>query len=415
MPSNQGLSKSQTQTVVLIAVLLLIFFVSELNFKTWWSQKDALNSYPELAQIPAHDSSFQTLALFFKELAEKKGAAYAFEVLKAAPLPPNTDLHLLGHTVGDVLYEQKGAEGITVCTQDFRNACSHAIVVGLLLEEGEGSLSLISDICRRAPGGSGAYTMCFHGLGHGVLAYSGYDLEKTIKLCEKTGTAAYGNREFGECVSGAVMELISGGFHNRELWEKAQTKYFKKNDPLYPCTAAFMPEVALSLCYVYITPHLFNLAGADGGRPAPEDYRKAFPFCNALSPNDKHNRDYCYGGFGKEFVVLAQDRDIRKIETMTREQFLTVYDWCRLADNRDGTAACITHAMNSVYWGGENNRSASLRFCGVIDDPGFRDVCFSNLIGNIGFYIKDQDYKNAFCAEIPREYQTECLNRLKLD
>lgn len=31
-----------------------------------------------------------------------QGAKYAFDILKTAPVPPNTDTHLLGHVVGDI-------------------------------------------------------------------------------------------------------------------------------------------------------------------------------------------------------------------------------------------------------------------------------------------------------------------------
>src|SRR5437762_3691731 len=75
------------------------------------------------AQVPAADpkdfpepsSSFDQLKSYFQGLAQKKGARYAYEVLKAAPLGPNIDLHLLGHVVGDELYKQEGLNGITDC------------------------------------------------------------------------------------------------------------------------------------------------------------------------------------------------------------------------------------------------------------------------------------------------------------
>jgi len=84
--------------------------------------------------------SFKELANYFTEIAEAKGAPYALDVLKAAPIPLDTDMHLLAHTVGDILYRQQGLEGIKVCTHDFRNACSHSVVIGAFLEQGEAAL-----------------------------------------------------------------------------------------------------------------------------------------------------------------------------------------------------------------------------------------------------------------------------------
>lgn len=167
-------------------------------------------AYKEAGEIGKNVESFNALEKRFQNLAKEKGAKYAFEVLRRAELPPQTDLHLLGHYVGDELYKQEGVDGIRLCTQDFRNACSHSIVIGTLSEFGEGALPRIRDACKEAPGGSGAYTMCFHGLGHGVLAGYGYELEKTVAFCKKTGTEEYNYREYIECFGGAIMELMGG-------------------------------------------------------------------------------------------------------------------------------------------------------------------------------------------------------------
>jgi hypothetical protein len=213
--------------------------------------------FPEISQIESKPMDFKALALYFSDLANKKGGAYAFEILKRVNLPQNIDVHLIGHVIGDILYKQEGAEGIKICTQDFRNACSHTIVIGMLLEKGPESFGEVADICRRAPGGPGAYTMCFHGLGHGVLAFNDYELPKAVEMCRE---GVGGGREWTECVGGAIMEMVSG-VHDVAMWKKKSQIYFMKSDPLYPCSADFMPEAAKGMCYTYLTPHLFEAAG----------------------------------------------------------------------------------------------------------------------------------------------------------
>ena len=314
-----------------LACLVLIFFIVQQRKNASGSGQSEDRAYPELAYLAGTTLSFGELSHFFRGLAEEKGAAYAFEVLKAAPLPPGTDLHLLGHAVGDVLYKQQGMEGIKICTNDFRNACSHSIVVGLLLDHGEQVLPKIASACRQAPGGSGAYTMCYHGLGHGVLAYVNYDLARAVALCKKTGSAAYHNEEASQCVGGTIMEIISGGGHNHDVWEKQRPRWLKPDDPLYPCKQNFMPDSAKTFCYLYITPYLFEAAGADPSAPDSAALEKAFQFCDALPKNDPGDRGSCYGGFGKDLIVLAQGRDIRKMTEMTYPQFERVYTWCLLA------------------------------------------------------------------------------------
>lgn len=365
----------------------------------------------DLAKLEETNDSFKEISKFFKDVAEEKGAEYAFSLLKEAPLPEDTDLHLLGHVVGDVLYKKQGKAGINICTHDFRNACSHSIVIGLFTQKGKEAIPEISEVCRNAPGGSGAYTMCFHGLGHGVLAYTSYDLEEAVDLCGEMGTSEYRFRESAECIGGLIMEMTSGGQHDKDAWERAKKIYFKENDPLYPCSSEIIPESGRYLCYSYLTPHLLEAAGADLGNPTEDDYGKAFEYCEGINVADTANRDACFGGFGKEFLVLANERDIRTVDSLSNEKMEKVYSWCLLAPNSNGTTSCIRHAVNSLYWGGENDVNASIRFCSLISDGDYKDECFKHLIGAVYFYSDDQKYLDNFCNSVPESYQDECINK----
>ena len=176
-------------------------------------------------------SDFVRISEFLAETADNKGALYAYDLLKFTRLGPNIDLHLLGHVVGDELYKQKGLAGMANCTPDFRNACSHSIVVGALIENGMDVFDTVNDVCQQSPGGSGAYTMCFHGFGHGVLAYTKYDMEKTVELCLLTGTDDYEHNEAHQCIGGAVMEM-KDGIHDKEVWAPQKSKFVKADNPL---------------------------------------------------------------------------------------------------------------------------------------------------------------------------------------
>lgn len=370
------------------------------------------NSFPEVGYLTERQLDFKGYSNFFSDLTQRKGALYAYQVLKRAPIAPGIDIHLLGHIVSDEIYKEYGIQGIQFCDHDFRNACSHAIVVGALLEEGEEALSGIREACAKAPGGRGAYTMCFHGLGHGVLAYTGYDLPKALELCKKTGTEQYRNREYIECVGGTIMEITGGGFHNPKLWEEQSMLYMESDDPFSLCANSSMPEIVKPQCFFYLTPHLLKVARAGFAQQTSESFRKAFGFCARIPKDDSVNRDSCFGGFGKEFVVLAQNRDIRRIDEASDNQLSKSYEWCLLAGEKDGTISCIRHAANSLYWGGENRRDAMLRFCNLILDSYYRQSCFTHAIGAVSAYVKDVEYRESFCKELPSRYLQECRSHL---
>ena len=390
-------------------ILLLAVWLSgnkNQNYKT----SEGTQNYPEAEEISAKFLNFPDLKKYFVFLAQNKGAKYAYEVLRIASLPPNTDTHLLGHAVGDILYREQGANGIQICTEDFRNACSHSIVVGLFTDKGEDALSEIENACQKAPGGTGAYIMCYHGLGHGILAYEGYDLQQTINLCKKTGSLKYNNQEYPECVSGSVMEIISGGGHDRDKWIKQRPNYLNPNDPFYICSPPLMPEAARSRCYDYVTPYLWETVGADLGNPTNEDLKKSFKLCDQIV--EENYRNICYGGFGKEFVGLVASRDIRRVDQMDEGKLKKIVGWCNLAYDKQGIKACLGSALSSIYWGGENDRSSSIRFCKAIDESENQKYCFQNLISQVFSYIKDPRYLNSFCEEIPDEFTSECEKRL---
>lgn len=368
-----------------------------------------VSSYSEAATIGKGAKDFQDLSGRFEDLAKNKGGVYAYEVLKRAELPPNTDLHLLGHAVGNILYTEEGVDGVALCTQDFRNACSHSIVIGALNEFGEPALPMIREACKKAPGGSGAYTMCFHGLGHGVFAYYGYELPQTVAFCKQTGTEAYRNREYVECIGGTIMELVGGGGHDRNLWLEAQEKYLDTGRPLAPCTDALVPTIAKEICLTYLTPHMWESVGMDLGNPDPEKLPAAFKLCDTLS--DQNLRDACFGGFGKEFTVLAAARDVRDLANMTDEQLSRVISWCEKALVEDGTLSCVRSALNSLFWGGENDPELSFRYCERMNGKTtLSQECYKGLASNIAQYIPSPR-KEALCQRLPTQFSKECAKQ----
>lgn len=355
--------------------------------------------------------TFTEFTALFQKLSEEKGAVYAFSVLKETEFPPNIDLHLLGHIVGDELYIQEKMNGMQYCTHDFRNACSHTIVIGALLEKGPEALKEVHDACRKAPGGSGAYTMCFHGFGHGVLAYNEYELPLAVKMCEKVGTESYNNREFTECVGGAIMEMASG-VHDPDVWKEKFPKYMKYDDPLYACMAPFMPIEARERCLSYLTPFIWKATGGDESNPTEDDLREAFRVCDSIPHINESDRKACFSGFGKEFVGLVLGRDIRDVGILEDHDYETIIRMCALTPDLLGQSACLESALQSLYWGGENDRSIAVAFCHSMADSLQQQECFNSLINSVQFYVFGKTYRGEFCEELPSEYMSECKETL---
>jgi hypothetical protein len=349
-------------------------------------------------------SPFPDIRDFFVSLADRKGAVYAYALLREAELPPGIDIHLLGHAIGDELFKQEGLGGMGYCTQEFRNACSHSIVVGALLSEGMGVFERIHDVCKSAPGGAAAYAMCFHGFGHGVLAYADYDMPEAVALCGKVGTAAMQDEEAAQCIGGAVMEMHYG-INDLSVWEKKRVLYVDPNDPLALCAASYMPEYAKVLCYEYLAPYIFDAAGAIDRQPRPDIFAASFAYCDPLA-NDAY-REACYAGIGKEFIGLLAGRDIRSLGEMTDTQLTTALSWCALAGKGEAAHACVLAILDALYWGGENDPSAAVRLCSLAGKE--KASCFTSLFGLVAAYPPEGPAWREACA-VAGDYAAVCVS-----
>ncbi|MEQ1678394.1 MAG: hypothetical protein ABL876_16990, partial [Chitinophagaceae bacterium] len=262
-------------------------------------------TFPEIEEISSVSWDYDSYVAYFTDLAEKKGARYAFDVLIEAPMPHGVDIHEIGHHIGYVLYEQKGIGGISECTEALQNACAHAVIIQTLIEHGLSALGEVANVCAEAPGGRGAYAVCFHGVGHGILAYLDYDYKSAVSECRNVydsvrlaeGPPRIENIEnvWLQCVSGATMELMQGS-HDVLMREKMQEVYMPASDVRMPCNASYVPDEVRSACYTYVTGRFFEAAGATRGIPSPEFYPKTFSYCEKITATDAKSIDACYRG-----------------------------------------------------------------------------------------------------------------------
>lgn len=204
------------------------------------------------------------------------------------------------------------------------------------------------------------------------------------------------------------MEMHQG-IHDPDLWATKKDKYLDSEDPLKLCTSAYMPDEAKYFCYTYITPFIFDAAGAINGNPTPDIFADSFAYCEGA---EEQWRLVCYAGLGKEFIVLAQSRDIRIIDQTPDEVLQKVIDWCQLAKVEDGIEACILEVQNSLYWGGENDYGVSIRYCSLLDSVGLEKSCFEHMFENVDFYERDESVKVEICTEVSEDYQQLCTDGL---
>lgn len=392
--------------LAIIAVFAGIAYVGEV--------KRAPITHPEDSTIGSGNPSFDELLTRFRDLAKTKGAEYAFDVLRTAEIPFGVDIHLVAHEIGHELYVQKGIDGMSICTQEFGNGCSHSLVIEAMQELGDGEdvKKLIDEACHKAErnpdGGLTAYTMCYHGLGHGVFAYYQYSLPETVDFCMGMGTNEYGFIQAYECIGGAAMELVSGGGHDRDAWEEARAKYFSDSDPLAPCNSNIIPDVAKSKCFVYMSPRYMELTGGNIVFYTDEQLTQGMGYCTALPFGE--DRSSCIGGFGKDFVSITGGQDLRKRDTgnYTDAEMRHIESLCKHTPDPRDQHTCEAYAISMFFWGGYAEPTTSLRFCAILSDEESRDFCYTYLAQSIGHMVASKTERAKRCESLAPKYQVLC-------
>lgn len=399
------------KNLLFFAVTLLLVVVVGLSYAT---HNRPYAEVGELSDVVLNEKEYFN---YFSKLAKVKGSLYAFEVLRRSKLPLGVNTHSIAHAIGYVLFDEKGISGIYDCTEEFRSACSHAIVIQGLSKGGSSSIQEIIETCRRAPGGRGAYAICFHGVGHGFVASNGYDFKSAAIQCaeisQHLGTTPSPHRFMNaseECIGGAVMEMVQGA-HDADTWSRKVSSYLSIDDPFTPCVDDYIPQSLRAACLLSLTQRFFGAAGISEDIPLPETYPAAMSLC-ATAPT-KEDQIACYGGFGKEFVFYSTQFDGREVTNLSDTALTNIRDWCGHARSPGGVQKCLSIALDTLFWAGENDPHSALAFCSVVADSN-RESCYAGLIENVRYFLNKKEAIHSVCDALPSEYRGECMEESSL-
>lgn len=209
--------------------------------------------------------------------------AEAYQIFKteSTGLPEN-EQHLAAHVFGEALYAKGGEALFSVCDGEFGFGCFHGFTGAALAERGEGILPALDASCVEEYGLQG--TGCFHGLGHGLVSYFGYEhdaLERALSLCE---TLSW-KKPMSGCSDGVFME-----YNFRTMEEDPAKRYraYSFEERLEPC--ASLTRYPLS-CYFGLSAWWITAL------PESESLPKELGMhCRSVAKDT--NRQACFRGIG---------------------------------------------------------------------------------------------------------------------
>jgi len=209
---------------------------------------------------------------------------------------------------------------------------------------------------------------CVHGLGHGLMIYSGNDLPWSLRTCHKLLT----DFDRVSCTGGVFMQNLDTTM--------GTSRYLKKADPIYPCNAVAQRDKVY--CYLMVTSRILALDGFN--------WRKTAAWCRKSEPGWVQT---CFESYGRDASGTAQYDPGRTIQL------------CLQAG--PNASDCIYGAARdrgNNYAGGRE----ATRLC-TAAPAHYRARCYEGIGTILGSLHRSGAERRAACdAVTPKAYRRDC-------
>jgi mono/diheme cytochrome c family protein len=310
--------------------------------------------------------------LTFEEGPETALALFEQEIASRGPIEGNC--HRIAHTMGaaalaryDGNVGQAFVEGSAACWSGYYHGVLERAFLGVPDDElGPAAQKMCEDAgIRRVT--FIAY-QCVHGLGHGLMIYTGYDMPFSLRVCDELATSW----DQTSCSGGVFMENISSSYGVKSRW-------LKDDDLLYPCNA--VAERHKYYCYVMVTSRILPAVGYD--------WRRTAQLCRASESG---------------WVAICFQSLGRDASGNTRQDPAQIARICRVAGDME--RECVYGAardMTSNYAGGKE----AARLCTTVATA-IRAYCFRGIGTILGTLHGTLSARRAACRALTTEYRAAC-------
>ena len=220
---------------------------------------------------------------------------------------------------------------------------------------------------------------CVHGLGHGLMIHSGYDLPAALDACKGLSM----EWDIAACDGGVFMENVATG-EGSPIKTFGGPKWLKDSDLLWPCNDdEVVPEDRKRPCYGIVTSRVLQANG--------------YKFAGAVKECRRAERNWiptCFQSLGRDASGFT-DRHASRIRAI-----------CARAGN--GEKDCIIGASKDITSndaGGER----TVVFCRGVK-PSLRGDCYEAMGVVVGGFHNTTEDRRKACRDLtgPGEYAERC-------
>lgn len=329
-------------------------------------------SSPEMKKILDLKNTSQQADLYLK-LIEKVGPEQAQEELQHSGIVYTGEIHLLNHTVGDYIWKNYGASGLTKCKDYFSSSCYHGFVLNAI---GDGNVTRIDEImkeCKKQ--GAPSYAQCAHAVGHGYLPYMGYkNLLKALEMCDKT-KERIADFAADYCQNGVFMENV-WGLHDGK---PSPDRWIKPEDIRYPCDDPRIAERYLPQCW----------------------YNQALQINQFFNGDLVRVAKVCDTVVGEDSKYMCFDGVFRSLHSQTADNLSIKFSKCSQMP-QEWKNKCIAIQASASFQQGD--RVLPFRIC---DEAKFGQTeCYKELEKMIKYYIQPGKERDRLCNMLTLKQKT---------
>ncbi len=211
---------------------------------------------------------------------------------------------------------------------------------------------------------------CVHGLGHGLMIRSGYDLPYSLSVCDRLATGW----DQTSCTGGVFMENIASTYGVKSRW-------IRDDDPVYPCQV--VDERHKLYCYLMVTSRVNQLNGYR--------WKQTAAVCSKV---ERGWVATCFESYGRD------------ASGFTRQNPSEAARLCRLAGRY--AESCFFAAARDMTSNYANGRRAS-ELCRLASDR-IAARCFYGIGTILGDLEVTPAGRRAACGVSPRRFLASCLS-----
>jgi len=294
------------------------------------------------------DGNAECLEQAFGNLVFREGPKPALDELQreiATNTAVATDCHRIAHRMGSAAlarFKDKVAPAFVAGSPVCASGYYHGIIERAFLGQPTDKLAVVArQLCSDPKITAQRFLayQCIHGLGHGLMIYTGYDLPGSLKTCDDLRTGF----DRVSCSGGVFMENFNSSYG-------VTSKYLRANDPIYPCDAVAKRHKLY--CYLLVTANILRVTRGNLERTA-DACRRSEPAWVST----------CYESFGRDASGIAGTSAKRALAS------------CRLARSHEGD--CIYGVAREIV-NADAAGARGGRFCAQTRAR-FRDRCYAGV------------------------------------